>query len=75
MEKFLIKRWIPVTEQMPRDCLYVLVSTADGDVELAYHDASAWHFISFGYAVPDDRTDADRVTAWMPLPEAYKEAK
>lgn len=75
-----MERWIPVTEQMPRDDLYVLISDARGTVDIAYrkplrNGKPAWHFEESGWAVTDDETNADRVTAWMPLPEAYKEAK
>lgn len=65
-------RWIPVTERLPDDDIYVLVIvsgkpcknvTLHNAVELAEYDPEGWILEMW-----PDWMDAD-VTHWMPLPE------
>lgn len=57
-----ITQWIPVSERLPEDNAKVLISTNWGYVGTIRYEAgsSLW--------------DND-VTAWMPLPEPYKESE
>lgn len=57
-------RWIPVGERLPKTKYSVLVTTWDGIVTIANWSGSKW---STCY-----RWD-EKVTAWMPLPEPYRE--
>ena len=78
MEKEPERKWIPVSERLPEDGCGVLV-TVNGKhnniifvnaLEIAeYRNTEGW--IIEGYL---DWLDPD-VTAWMPLPEPYKESK
>lgn len=62
MEK---QKWIPVTEQLPKNFERVLVCREGGIVEQGYRDVNGW------WKVYGTRTK--RVTHWMPLPEPPKE--
>lgn len=58
------ERWIPVTESLPEDNEYVLVTTAEGGVT----DAKYWHRERIwvkGLAIVN-------VTAWMSLPNPWR---
>lgn len=57
-------RWIPVGERLPKTKYSVLVTTWDGIITIANWSGSKW---STCY-----RWD-EKVTAWMPLPEPYRE--
>ena len=64
-----ISRWILVTERLPENGDWVLV-TVTGElkirgIDLAYFSKNGWYGIS----------STDLVVAWMPLPEPYKEEK
>ena len=63
--------WIPVTERVP--ALREEVLATDGNYvwcanRVFYQDATLWEDLSSGWTI-------DGVTAWMPLPEPYTEAK
>ena len=59
--------WIPVSERLPERCNYYIV-TDFGAVEEAYYNSDGRWFSKDGDKLKD-------VTAWMPLPEPWKEAK
>lgn len=59
--------WIPVSERLPEKGSFALV-TDFGEVEEAYYDSDGHWWQVWG-----DRLK--NVTAWMPLPEPYEEAK
>jgi len=68
------RRWIPVTEMLPEDDLYVLVYMLDGTTTCGYwHDndgdtASGW-FVVTG-RIDEYYPDKDGyITHWQPLPE------
>ncbi len=61
----IAQQWIPVSEGLPENEKYVLVTTVSGDVT----DAKYWQ--KEGLWVMD--LTIMSVIAWMPLPEPYKE--
>lgn len=78
MEKGPERKWIPVSERLPEEGYGVLVTVSGkhdniifvNALEIAeYRNTEGW--IIEGYL---DWLDPD-VTAWMPLPEPYKESK
>ena len=59
--------WIPVTERLPDISKSVLICDIEGDIYLG-------HRTRYGDYYPDLWNDRIKnVTAWMPLPEPYKE--
>lgn len=58
-------RWIPVSERLPDDDRYVLVCV-NGNLFISWHDkiGDTWWSESFDQYTP---------SAWMPLPEPYRE--
>ena len=67
-------RWIPVTERMPRDGRFVLACAACEDMNIALHNGKrGWVIFGASENIRDDCEDEYRITAWMPLPEPYKE--
>ncbi|WP_300383885.1 DUF551 domain-containing protein, partial [Clostridium sp.] len=54
--------WISVNERLPKEVGWVLVTRADGKVDLGH-----W-FINEGWKEWHD----SKVIAWQPLPEPYK---
>lgn len=64
-----VMRWIPVSESLPEEEVQVLVTDDAGglatiDVDCGYFDKEYGRFEWF---------HSQNVTAWMPLPEPYKE--
>lgn len=59
-----IDRWIPVTERLPDEDGYVIISTEDGKVWIA------WYVVEWGHFPV-----VDKITAWMPLPKPYERSK
>ena len=59
--------WIPCSERLPKRCNYYIV-TDFGKVDEAYYDSDSRWFSWDGNKLKD-------VTAWMPLPEPYKEGQ
>ena len=56
------RKWIPVTEALPEEKKYVLVTTIDDDMKVSWvTDVNYWWNIGRG-----------KVIAWMPLPEPWR---
>lgn len=60
-------QWIPVAERLPERCNYYIVTDFD-KVDEAYYNSDGRWFSWDGNKLKD-------VTAWMPLPEPYKEGQ
>ena len=65
-------RWIPVSEDLPKENETVISSTKDGVYpETKYTKKYGWEW---AYEAGSDYwRELEGVTAWMPLPEQYKE--
>ena len=59
--------WIPVGKKLPKDNDCVL-ATRDGTWELGICESGTW-----SYWTDSHWEETDMVTAWMPLPEPYRE--
>lgn len=60
--------WIPTSERLPEDDVYVLATTAWDDVTIAErYNGDKW-FINEGTG----NATSDDITAWMPLPAPYR---
>lgn len=55
-------KWIPITENYPKDMGYYLYSATSGNVDLTFYHNGKWDCEDKGY----------EVTAWMERPTAYK---
>ena len=58
--------WIPVTERLPENGGRYLVNYSSGYVTMTYY---------YEFAATWAPTTTERIVAWMPLPEPYKEDK
>ena len=67
-------RWIPVTERLPEEHVFVLIRQDDDRMMVAERVDGDWWYRYFAYDV--DRWDEDEqgtITHWQPLPEPPKE--
>lgn len=73
IELQFIQKWIPCSKELPEQGVNVLV-TWIGGVDIAYwgicEDGRYWDFGMFSLNESDG--EFEDITAWMPLPEAYK---
>lgn len=71
MKTYLMNKWIPVTQELPYNNEIVLVSTRSGLVQLGFCYDQNWYSLdnTIGMAFNID------VTAWIRLPDAYREEK
>ena len=60
------RTWIPCKERLPEIGGEVLFCDIDGDIYVGHRAIGHWWSV-------DDKVK--NVTAWMPLPEPYKEAE
>lgn len=67
------QRWIPCSERLPEDEEEVIVSVRDdsGDNTLNY-SSCGWYACAGDFWVVDNEAN-ERVIAWCPFPEPYKE--
>lgn len=68
LEKQLNGCWIPVSERLPKENEEVLITLAHGKATWAYLYQGKWHTMFSAYPI-------ERVIAWQPLPEPYKEVE
>nr|DAU01815.1 MAG TPA: Protein of unknown function (DUF551) [Caudoviricetes sp.] len=62
-------KWIPVEARLPKMYETVIVTTSANAVTTAFmNDDQKWRYLEV-----TERCFKARVTAWMPLPEPYKE--
>lgn len=64
--------WIPCSERLPIARRSVIISTKNWTGEGCYWETTEHHVIWKGYRWNATYWD-DEVTAWMPLPEPYRE--
>lgn len=63
-----VPKWIPCSERLPEEHKVVLVSTTKGYVDVAVLQWGKWFPHDYnGVAFPPNR-----ITAWMPKPDAYE---
>ena len=60
-----MSEWIPVSERLPEECGYYLISTAGFDVLEGFYDGKEWWHEGKGHTWRE-------VVAWMPKPSAYR---
>ena len=68
--------WIPVTERVPEDGVFVLICNDDGHMMIAKHETETyeWYFKYTNYDFDIwDNEDQGPVQYWMPLPEPPEE--
>ena len=71
-----LPRWIPVTERLPEDGIFVLVCNDDGHMMIAKHETETyeWYYKYTNYDFDIwDNEEQGPVCYWMPLPEPPKE--
>ena len=69
-------QWIPVTERLPEDGIFVLVCNDDGHMMIAKHETETyeWYYKYTNYDFDIwDNEEQGPVCYWMPLPEPPKE--
>lgn len=64
-----INQWIPVSERLPEVGQDVIISVANG-----YLTWGCLYDVGYYWSCLYSLIPKDRVIAWMPLPEPYKEA-
>ena len=69
-----ISRWIPVTERLPEEHIFVLIRQDDNRIMIAERVDGDWWYRYFAYDVDRwDENEQGTITHWMPLPEPPKE--
>lgn len=63
-KEFIEPKWIPVTERLPEEGARVIVTQIFGERTTVYCTI-----------FPFEKTKEKYITAWMPLPEPYKESE
>ena len=67
-------KWIPVTERLPEEHVFVLVRQDDDRMMIAVRVDGNWWYRYFAYDVDRwDENEQGTITHWMPLPEPPKE--
>ncbi len=65
-------QWIPVSERLPEEHKEVLTCGLGGYIEIQSFEDS---YGGYWENQKGDWSDLDEITAWMPLPEPYKESE
>ena len=72
------RRWIPVSERLPEEQKFYLVTIAKNtgghDIEYCFYECGKWLIIADGNSEENTcwEEEVKKVVAWMPLPEPYK---
>lgn len=72
------RRWIPVSERLPEEQKFYLVTIAKNtgghDIEYCFYECGKWLMIADGNSEENTcwEEEVKKVVAWMPLPEPYK---
>ena len=72
------RRWIPVSERLPEEQKFYLVTiaknTGEHDIEYCFYECGKWLMIADGNSEENTcwEEEVKKVVAWMPLPEPYK---
>ena len=70
------QRWFPITERMPEENDFVLVTVSGEDVRgCEWKDSMALAVWTNQWNLVDANLVSYRISAWRPLPEPYKEGK
>lgn len=72
------ERWLPIPEKwLPEESgTYLVTMRANFFDEIMYITTYAYYFARENrWVVGDDAFEEDKIVAWMPLPEAYKESE
>ena len=72
LEQQLTNGWISVTERLPEEGRY-LVTTVCGEVKESEFDLRKWWQIDNSTISLEWEEEPNKVVAWRPLPEPYKE--
>lgn len=78
LEEKKSRRWIPVSEQLPDEPKFFLVTFAKQfggyDIEYCYYECEKWFIVADGDNSENKawREEMKSVVAWMPLPEPYR---
>ncbi len=76
LEKQEQDRWIPITERMPEENDFVLVTVSGEDVRgCEWKDSMALAVWINQWNLVDANLVSYRISAWRPLPEPYTEGK
>ena len=74
LEKQEQDRWIPITEQMPEENDFVLVTVSGEDVRgCEWKDSMALAVWTNQWNLVDANLVSYTISAWRPLPEPYQE--
>ena len=72
------RRWIPVSERLPEEQKFYLVTIAKNtgghDIEYCFYECGKWLMIADGNSEENTcwEEEVKKVVAWMTLPEPYK---
>lgn len=74
IEELSKPKWIPVTERLPEEHVFVLVRQDDDRMMIAVRVDGDWWYRYFAYDVDRwDENEQGTITHWMPLPQPPKE--
>ena len=66
------RKWTPVTEALPENDDWVIVSIYDDDGDTSWQYTTPGFYVPYGKCWIVDNEYCRNVIAWMPLPESYK---
>lgn len=70
------QRWIPVSERLPEENKKVIISTKTENLYFGTYCQNIDKSQAGVFLIRDNiYTQIDRIAAWMPLPEPYRESE